>query len=112
MDEAIRFCSILPELFGKDLDRKTLWERIGNALSSSAQTCGGDWELLIAKTLEFIKADKGQAAANQNIYNLIELFGSRPKEWQDRFIHICEMKAIIITVKARQIWNENKRSAV
>ena len=107
-DEAVRLCLILAELFSEDLDRKTLWERIGNGLAACAAKCGGDWELLVEGLLEFIKADPGRVAAHPRIENWIDSMGLKPKEWKDQFIRVCEAKRMFIVVKARQQWNLGK----
>jgi hypothetical protein len=107
-DEAIKLCCILAEVFSDDLDRKTLWERIGNGLAVCSVKCGGDWELLLEDLLEYIKADPGKVAANKKIDFWIETMTLRPREWKDQFIRVCETKRMFLVVKAREIWNLNK----
>jgi hypothetical protein len=107
-DEAVKFCSILAEVFGDDLDRKTLWERIGNGLIVSSAKSGGDWELFVNEMLKFIKADPGKVAANRALSSWIEFMLVRPKEWQEQFLRVCESKHMFICVKARTVWNLKK----
>jgi len=107
-DEAVKLCLILAELFSDDLDRKTLWERIGNGLSACAAKCGGDWELLVEGLLEFVKADPGKVAANPKIELWTATMSMRPKEWKDQFIRICESKRMLLVVMARKQWNLQK----
>lgn len=107
-EETIRFISILPELFSEDLDRKTLWERIGNGVLSSLAKSGNDIDQFINNNLEFIKADPGRVAANNNIGMFIAMVGTRPEEWRIQFLRTIEKKHFLIIVKARQRWNENK----
>jgi hypothetical protein len=112
-DEAVKLCLILAEVFSDDLDRKTLWERIGNGLSVCSAKCGGDWELLLEGMLEYVKADPGKVAANPKLDNWIEFMLHRPQEWRNQFIRVCETKRMMLIVKARQLWNINKtREAV
>jgi len=108
-DEAIKLCLIFAEVFGESLDRKTLWERIGNGMLVCAAKCGGDWELFLDQMLEYIKADAGKVAANKSIDSWIESMECKPKEWKEQFIRACESKRMFIIVKARAIWNSNKR---
>jgi len=103
-------CLILAELFSDDLDRKTLWERIGNGLSVCAIKCGGDWELLLEGLFNFIKADPGKVASNQKINAWIESMSLHPQEWKNEFIRICETKRMFLVVKARQRWNIGKEA--
>jgi hypothetical protein len=107
-DEAVKLCRILVEVFSDSLDRKTLWDRIGNGLAVSSIKCGGDWELLLEKLLEYIRAEPGKVAANSKIDAWMETMALRPKEWRDQFIRTCETKRMSIIVKARQIWNLDK----
>lgn len=107
-DEAIKLCLILAELFSGDLDRKTLWERIGNGLAVCSAKCGGDWELLLEGLLEFVKADPASVAANKKLEIWIDLMTLKPQEWKEQFIRICETKRMIIIVKARQQWKEGR----
>jgi hypothetical protein len=107
-DEAVKLCCILAEVFSDDLDRKTLWERIGNGLAVCSVKCGGDWELLLEGLLEYVKADPGKVAANEKISNWHDFMSLRPQEWKDQFIRVCETKRMIIVTMARQSWNLNK----
>jgi hypothetical protein len=108
-DEAVKLCCALAEVFSDDLDRKTLWERIGNGLAVCSVKSGGDWELLLAGLLDYIKADPGKVAANQKLATWWETMSLRPQEWKDQFIRVCETKRMILVIKARQIWNLNKQ---
>lgn len=108
-DEAVKFCSILAEVFGDDLDRKTLWERIGNGLVIASAKCGGDWELFVNEMLKYIKADPGKVASNKSMSLWIEFMITRPKEWKEQFLRICESKHMFICVKARTLWNIKKK---
>lgn len=109
-DEAINFCSTLAGLFGDDLDRKTLWERIGNGIVASVAKCGGEIEVFMNEMLDYIKADPGKVAASKNMEMHIQMFATRPKEWKDAFLKIMETRHFIIVVKARTLWNMNKKS--
>jgi hypothetical protein len=108
-DQAIKFCSTLAEVYGDDLDRKQMWERIANGLVVASAKCGGDWELFVNEMLKFIKAEPGKVAANKGISNFIETMLVRPQSWKDQFIRECESKHMFICVKARLLWNEIKK---
>ena len=106
--EAVKFCAILAEVFGDDLDRKTLWERIGNGLVVCAAKSAGDWELFLNEMFKFIKADPGKVAANKSLSVFIEKMILKNKEYKEQFIRECETKHMFICVKARLFWNANK----
>jgi hypothetical protein len=107
-DEAVKFCSILAEVFGEDLDRKTLWERIGNGLVVASAKCGGDWELFVNEILKYIKAEPGKVAANKRLSSFIDTMIVRPKVWHEQFVRECSTKHMFICVKARVLWNGRK----
>jgi len=104
-EEIIRFLIILPEVFGDSLDRKTLWERIGNGLISSLAKAGDNFELFINYCLEYIKAGSGRTAANEKLSLFLESSLIRPAIWQLQFLKTIEKKHYILIVKARLEWN-------
>ena len=106
--EVINLCLISAELFSEDLDRKTLWERIGHGLETGVAKCGGDWEILVEDLLEYIKANPGEVAANAKMKNLMTDMALKPREWKDQFIRLCETKRMFILVEARDLWNSMK----
>ena len=110
MEEIVGFVSILPEVFSDDLDRKTLWERIGNGLITSLAKAGGDFDLFINFCLEYIKAESGKVATNENFTAFIESALIRPDEWKTQFLTAIEKKHYLVIVKARARWNENKEA--
>lgn len=107
-DEVIKFVSILPEVFSDDLDRKTLWERIGNGLVSSLAKSNSDIELFINNCLEYVKADSGKAAANENLHYFLSTITTRDLDWKQQFLRTIEKKHYLIVVKARDRWNKSK----
>lgn len=111
-NQAVKFCSILASLFGDDLDRKTLWERMGNGLVVCTAKCGGDWETFINEMLQYIKADAGKVAASKALALFLEEFGKQPKQNKEAFLRTIEAKHFLIIVKARALWNSMKRLPV
>jgi hypothetical protein len=108
-DQVIKLCLVCAKLFGADLDRKTLWERIGNGLDVCSAKCGGDIELLINYMLEYVKADPGESAACKELSHLIvDLYG-KPEAWITQFIATCAKKRMVILVKAREEWESRKK---
>jgi hypothetical protein len=106
--EIINFLSILPEIFSDDLDRKTLWERIGNGVKVSISKAGGNFENFINSCIEYIKADPGKVAACENLEMFLQTALSRPDEWKAQFLRIMETRYFILIVSARTQWNQKK----
>ncbi len=106
--ECASFVAILPEVFGDDLDRKTLWERIANGIATATAKCGGDLGVWFQEILSYIRAEPGKVAANERIGLYMETLLSRPSEIRDQFIRTANSKSYLIVVRARSIWNSNK----
>lgn len=106
--DAVSFIAVMPELFGEDLDRKTLWERIANGLHTASAKSGGDVGLFVQELLVYIKADPGQVASNERFAMHLEMLLLRPKEIQDQFVRTMSAKSYLIVTKARAVWNLNK----
>ena len=78
---AIRLVSVLAKLFGDDLDRKTLWGRIGSALETAhAKVSDDDLDRFADLCLEHVQADPGQAAACDALTTLRQQWGAWPPE--------------------------------
>lgn len=105
----VRFCSILASLFGDDLDRKTLWERIGNGIVVCSAKCGGDWEAFVNEMLQYIRAEAGRVAASKQIDAFLEDMTAKPAAFREAFLRALEAKHLLIIVKARAVWNAAKR---
>lgn len=109
--ECASFIAILPEVFGDELDRKTLWERIANGIATATAKCGGDLGIWFQEILAFIKAEPGKVAANDRLGLYMETLLSRPSEIRDQFIRTASTKSYLIVIKARSIWNSNKAAS-
>lgn len=109
--QAINFCSILPELFSADLDRKDMWNRIGNGLMSAVKKCGGDYEEFVNIVLEFIKANADLVASNKRLSAWLFGMDSKPETYKTMFLRVFEKKHNVILVFARALWNDIKESS-
>ena len=107
-DEAVRFSTILARLFSDDLDRMTLWERIGSALVVSVAKCGGDIDAFVNHALAHIHASPASVAASEEILQVIETYGTRPSDWKAEYLSYISRHHYIILVHARARWNEVK----
>lgn len=106
--QAINFCSVLPELFSGDFDRKSMWTRIGNGIVSACKKCGGDYEVFVNLALDFVKAEPGLMAANRRLEDWLLSMDVKDDETKKEFIRVIEKKSNVILVYARQLWNEIK----
>jgi len=106
--EAVSFLSILPTLYGEELERMKLWDRISSGVKTSIQKSNGDIEEFISAILEHIKADSSKAASSVELRDFLLIANSRGKEWRDSFIDVLEKKLFVILVLAREKWNNKK----
>lgn len=111
-DMAVRFTSILASLFSDDLDRKTLWERIGNGLVSAIAKANGDFERFVNFALDYVMAEPGKVAASEPLMHIMETMATRPAEWKNAFLTYIETRRFIVLVRARAYWAEYKAGRV
>jgi len=102
--EAIRLCSILASLFSDDLDRKTLWERIGTGLVAAIAKANHDLDRFVNFALDYIQADPGRVAASEPLTGWLETNFNRPIEWQQGLLRYIDSRRYIVLVKARAHW--------
>jgi len=111
-DMAVRFTSILASLFSDDLDRKTLWERIGNGMVTAIAKANGDYEKFVSYCLDYIKAEPGKVAASAPLMQIMETMAVRPAEWKAAFLNYIETRRFLVLIKARAHWQEAKDGRV
>ena len=111
-ETAIRFTSILASLFSDDLDRKTLWERIGNGFVTAVTKANGDTEKFISYCLDYIKAEPGSVAASEPLMQVIESISETPQEWRSTFLNYISTKRFLILIKARARWQAAKAGEI
>lgn len=106
-DEAKRLCLTLCELFGRELERTTLWDRIGTALSVAAAKCDdGDTDRFAALCLEHVKADQAAAARNEKFAAWVVTMAVRDDAYRQAFVRHCGAKTAIVLVHARAAWTD------
>lgn len=106
--EAKAFCLVMAELFGEELERTTLWARIGTAIETAGAKCGQELDRFVCHCLEHIQADTAKAVANERYIQWISAASSRPPEWQAAFLHYIVDRRLIVLVFARQAWEQVK----
>ena len=106
-DEAKLLCLTMCDLFGRDLDRKTLWTRIGTALSTAAAKCDdGDTDRFVSLCLEHIKADDAHAARHGAFGRWVVMMAARDAAYRQAFVRHCGSKTAIVLVHARAAWTD------
>jgi hypothetical protein len=105
---AVRLVSILPEVYSADLDRLKMWDRIGNGLASSVKKCGGDVDVFASLTLDFIKAQHGTVASNENLSEWLDDVLNRTDDFKAALLSSFETRLNVILVFGRKEWNERK----
>jgi hypothetical protein len=99
----------LTEVFGKSLDRKTLWERIGNGFLSCAAKCGGSVERFMNELCVYVNGSPSDVAENYSLREWLKYAETLNPEEQLLFIRTCEERRFIIVAKAQtKRWKHEK----
>lgn len=110
---AVRLCTILAHLFGEDLDRKTLWDRIGSGLASGlVKVADSDLDRFVAVCLDHVRASDGDAARCEALAQMLGDFAVRPKEWHNAVLAYIRAHRYPVLVFARQRWEAVKKGEV
>lgn len=105
---AIDFVSALPRVFGDELDRKTLWDRIGSALQTAhAKTAGADVEFFFSEVFRHICAGSA-VARDDGIATVLGNAVALPGPERQAFIAYCSSHMPVLLVHARARWEEQK----
>jgi hypothetical protein len=108
IEEAVDFVSELPKFYSEELDRMSMWDRIGNGLLAASQKADGNFELFLNAVLSYIKASPSAVAASGFLSAVIVNFEKRPQEWKTDFIRQFQEYHFLIIVKARAMWQTKK----
>lgn len=108
---SIRFAAALPEVFGEDLERKSMWDRIGTGLQAAfAKTAGDDHEFFINEVLTHIKANPAKAASCEEIgfvlWKLSEWNSSDRQAWITYF----NTHLYVVIQFAKKGWTKTKET--
>lgn len=100
---AIDFCASLPSVFGSELDRLTMWDKIGNAIKSGyAKTVSGDIDLFVQHILESIQADASKAVACDRLTEAIDALQQLPEQERQDWLQYLVTHLIPVLVHARR----------
>jgi hypothetical protein len=95
-------CAVLPSVYGAELDRLKMWDRISNGLQVLLSKVKSNHEIMDA-LLKFVCADTAKAVANTQI---IDLFARQPSIDIQAMRREITTKGMYITVLARNKWQE------
>ena len=98
----------MASLYGDDLDRKSMWERIGNGIVVCSAKCAGDWEAFVNQMLQYIKADGARVASSKGLQTVLEEIIPKTKAWKESWLRCMETRHYLIIVQARAVWNSAK----
>jgi len=102
---AINLCLACCELFGEDLDRMTLWDRIPSAMATASVKCGdGDIDQFVSLCLDHIKADSAKAARNDRVVALLMGASDKPITWRQGLVRYIVQHSFAIVAYGRRDW--------
>lgn len=111
-NEAIRYCSILASLFGSDLDRMTLWDKIGTSIESAGMKSKTDIEQFMNYCLDSIQAEHSRVASSESLLSIIQSWNSKPESWKIQLIQYLTKNKFTVLIFARERWNEFKEGKI
>jgi len=104
IDEATRLISEIPRFFSDELNRMSMWDRIGNGIGVAVSKSDGDFRLFINYLAEYVKADFSKFACSEIFQKITATFELREKEWQRLFVENCQKYSFLIIAKSRLLW--------
>ena len=108
--QAISLATVMARVFSDELDRKTLWNKIGAGLKSASQKRPEGGDSLIAAALESVLAEPGRAAMLPELEELILGVAEQEEEWNRGWAAYITRSSVIIVVHARALWNREKEN--
>ena len=106
---AIDFVALLPLFFGEELERTTLWDRIGTGLQTAlAKTASSDHEFFAQCVLSHILANPAKTASNGQLRDLLDKVGAWTDGDRQAWMRCFGTHLIPILVYARANWEDAK----
>lgn len=109
---AISFVACLPKIFGSELDRMTLWDRIGTAIQVAfSKTVDDDHEFFISEVCRHIMA--GTAAARcEELQTIVVQVTEWEAERRVLWMQYLSSHLPVVLVHARAAWEKSKKGGV
>lgn len=104
---AITFLASLPTVFGSELDRLTMWDKIDAAVRAAyAKTFDGDLEAFVQAVLESIKADPSRAVASERLQAAMETMWALGVDERKDWLSFLVARLIPLMSQARRLHKE------
>lgn len=105
---AIDFVACLPQIFGDDLDRLKMWDRIGSGIMSAyAKTVGDDVELFISEVCRHIQAGTAVAYC-EDLAAILAKVSSWESEQREAWLSYLTTRLPIVLIGAKSEWEKYK----
>jgi hypothetical protein len=106
---AIDFVACLPRIFGPELDRMTLWDRIGSAVQVAfSKTVDDDHEFFISEVCRHIMA--GTAAARcEELNTVLQRVTAWEAEQRVAWMQYLASHLPVVLINARAEWEKVKK---
>lgn len=105
----IELLSVCPLVYGID-DRKTMWEKIGNAAAAALETCNGDLLEWVNAVLEGISASPGRVASCAPLQESIASLQSQDDSWRAECLRVLRSLWIVLPGLARARWESEVKT--
>lgn len=106
---AVDFCATLPRIFGGELDRMTLWDRIGSAITTArAKNPGEDVDGFIQSVCDHIKASMSATLACERFCGMMEEIEKLTPEEAGQWMDYMNAHLVPVLAKAKRKWVEER----
>lgn len=100
----VEFLSVCPRVFGLK-DRKTMWEKIGNAAMAALETCNADLMVWVNEVFASIQAESGRVATCKELGPALDKLESTTDAWKAGCLRTMRDLRFTIPKLARVRWN-------
>jgi hypothetical protein len=107
--QAVAMIKAFRDVFGKSLDRMTLWERIANGIEVAAKKSGGRGDKFIAAMLDYLRSDTNVVVGSAALKAAVDRLLDDSPGGQRNFINYCyEYRQLLCLEVRNDIQNERQ----
>lgn len=105
------FLSLMPKVFGKDLERMTMWTRISNGIQASLSKCGGSLDLFVQEMLKYVHADPAFLTSKVCLLNDIKELSeiSSERDIEAEYLECFRHRNMLLIPIAKDMWDQEKK---